>query len=165
MFRKTSPASYIAFTLAHGTAPTPPPIPTHTHTHASAHTSTPSTILQYLNLRASPVRRLNTTDWDEWPTSGASISPLILLVWVAGPHLIPLWPPPLLLPASGNLRCFQSSSSGVPTAQHAETHSATMSCLEQVYGSCCTSCCHTSSPVSVQNLMNRFSQIAPEHFK
>lgn len=37
MFRKTSPASYIAFTLAHGTAPTPPPN-THPHTHTRERT-------------------------------------------------------------------------------------------------------------------------------
>lgn len=80
MFHETSPASYIAsmdvhslHTLSHRHSKTHP---SYTHTHSA----TPSTAIQHLNWRAIPVRVLNTTDWDEWQTSSASISPLILLV-------------------------------------------------------------------------------------
>lgn len=95
MFHETSPASYIASTHARS-----PPSRTHTyaqtrmggrmHTHTRRLSySTPSAAIRHLNSRAIPVRLLNTTDWDEWQTSSASVSPLILLVGVALTHLIP----------------------------------------------------------------------------
>lgn len=99
MFHETSPASYIAST--HARPPHPRHrVPTRMHRHgwAATHTrtrtrrlsySTPSAAIRHLNSRAIPVRLLNTTDWDEWQTSSASVSPLILLVGVALTHLIP----------------------------------------------------------------------------
>ena len=106
------------------------PSHTHTHTHwhgpvphTGTHTATPSAAGQHLNLRAIPARLLNTTDWDEWQTSRASISPLILLVGQLA-HIRYSPPTPPAGPAAAGLRepCVASKTrSGVLVAQHAGT--------------------------------------------
>lgn len=123
----------------------------HTHTHpARTHArkgpsySTPSAAIRHLNSGAIPVRLLNATDWDEWQTSSASVSLLILLVgWLQHIWYPCRLPPrqfdPLPCPTTnthphrpvpffqGNSAWLQRGDLGVPAAQRAERHAATMS--------------------------------------
>lgn len=95
----------------------------------------------HLNLRSIPVGLLNTTDWDEWQTSCASISSLILLV---GPFLH-IWYPPglLLLWPRGTRRGFkeQIRRPGGSACWHAYLKDVG---LNSVGGSCCAPGCHSS---------------------
>lgn len=133
----------------------------HTHTHAHSHCcapithtirqthtlhfSTPSTAVQHLNLRAIPSRLLNTTDWDEWQTSSASISSLILLVG----QLLHIWYPPSYCCCwpQGTRNGFKAQIWRPGGSACWDTYHNAVG-LSSVCGSWCTYYCHSGFPVT-----------------